>query len=145
MDNKTLKGAIEAGKAGCISCPVCGGSGIVDPAEEPVLKAAWEAVNEEAIRACFRSLISRMLKPPVALRRRFGLSRDMLALQKRVKDFAEAAAVLRRLSGQPGTGYALLGSTVVGDWLFVDVEFESEAAARNGVALFGKDLKEVKA
>ena len=143
----SLKRAMAEDKKGVIPCPVCGGTGKIDPDTAPQLKAAWDAVTGPVVRQAVEDVVGHALKtmknPPAKLLRRYRLSQGALGRIKRVKDFAEAAAVLRRLSGLGVSQYVLRESKVVQDGKAMEVEVlhRSQAAAQEGLKLFGNPLE----
>ena len=147
----SIKEAMAQDKAGCISCPVCGGSGKVDPAVSPQLKAAWDAVNGETIRKAVKEVVTGVLEkmpsPPPALYRKYRMTQQMLFGQRRVKDFTEAASALRFISRTDVAPFVLRNTTIRqsegAKELLIDVLFRSQAALKEGLSLFGTPLEEI--
>jgi uncharacterized Zn finger protein (UPF0148 family) len=147
----SLKRAMSDDKAGVVCCPVCGGTGKVDPRDEPKLKAAWEAANEDVVRHAVREIVTKALtampNPQIELHRRYRMTQQMLKSQRRVKDFTQAAAALRYVSGTDVASYILRNTTIMERGsekeLIIDVLFRSQAAVKEGLCLFDMPLEEV--
>ena len=129
-----------------ICCPMCRGEGKVDPLSVPLIEKAIDVIAipllEEAVQRVITHRLLKDAKEPPNLVRKYIITTEDLAKQKRVYDFAQVAGVLRHISSA-GSDFKLQGTLIIFDGraMIITVLFVTQAAAAEGIALFGHPLK----
>lgn len=112
-----------------IKCPECGGN------IEPRIRALINEVVTEAL--------VKMKDPPPQLIRHYLLTRERLATTKRIKSYAEAAALFRYQATKTGDYVVRQIFEDVADGLHIELLWRNKVAMDKGLALFDIFVDEV--